>query len=581
MVQELTKGRLQKHAEPWASLCAMALHTNDPARLVRNGAGAEAVIGNPPEGSLDSPDPLRVRPPFAAVTLDRRQRRLTLASDPFGLHPVYYAAEGESLVFCTKLNPLLRSGLVDWSFDPAALVDFFTYEHVTGHRTFADGVRVLPPGTVLQFHDGRVTLTPYREWRFGTSERGDRARVADRLFEALRAAVARSFEPGQRVAVTLSGGLDSRALLGCAVSVGGCRLRTYTFGTHGCPDVTLARRLARVCGVPNVTVHTDGRYLQRWIDHGVYVTGGMVNCIHYHILSLAATLRVEADVVLEGLGGDALTGGHLRPGMRHVGSKDALARAVYRLRATAWPTRRVLASILRPEVMDATRYDPHDAVRPHFEAPAIRCAWMGCHHFDLDERQRRFIQYGPHLLRPLVNVQTPFYDPEVTAILSELPASEMAGQLAYLAMHRRCLPALAQVPDALRGLPVSWPDSVRLGKRVFDAGRRRLPGPVRRLLGGSSDLPTDYAGWLRGQLRNLVVDRLLDPRTPLADYVQLPEARRLVDQHINGSSDHTTKIGCLLTFDAWLRSLKASQQCEVTSHAELPPDAWIELKCHE
>lgn len=554
----------------WAAVGALRWHDKDPAMLARGTAPACCCVwvGKPPRslrvadvaelvGSLSQGDFLHLRQlgtSFASAVMDVSTRSLRVLTDPHGLHPVYYAFQNGTLLFSTKPAPLLQSGLVTWKLDRRAVLDFFSYEHLTGDSTFADSMKTLAPGTILSVERGQLRLCSYLRPEPAEAPVPKSAReTAKRLFEGLSTSVSRSLPEAGRVGVTLSGGMDSRALLGLALQHG-ADVKAYTFGLAGCPDIHYARQITGACKIAHTVVEVDGSHLPKWLDHGIYVTGGMVNCIHYHILALAEILASDADVVLDGLGGDALTGGHLKWGMVLANKPERAIDALYRQRATAWATGDARAELLHPDFLGQTDYDPKDAVRRHFSNTVHGPPWKACHRFDLLERQRRFIQYGPHLLRPLVAVETPFYSRDMVQLMTTAPLVHLMEQRAYLLMHSRHLRSLAGVPDSARKIPVTYPLPVRFGKKVSDFVRRRLRRRLRWARGPAINAPTDYAHWFRTQLREFVQERLLARSVGFDSIIRPQAVQILVREHLDGSADHTVKLGCLLTFDAWCRS---------------------------
>lgn len=561
-----------------ATTCALGVvahHDQDPVSFrVEDGTGAVvAWLGRAPEdhgrlavsdleaalGSADGGWLRTAAPPFAFALRSSDATRMWLASDPFGLHPVYYAEQAGLLAFATKLRPLLCCGLFDWELDTAALLDFLTYEHVTGERTLADCARLVPSGSVISIDDGGVQLRSYSGPLLpGDGARLDARDLAAQLHEELSRSTARAIHGRSRVALTLSGGLDSRALLGAALEQS-VQPRTYTFGDKACVDVRYARELASRTGLSHAMLEIRGGYLQDWLDHGVYVTGGMVSCIHFHILSLADQLAEEADVVLDGLAGDALSGGHLSWGMMMARSAEVAMDRIYRRRATAWATRAGWSRIIDPDRLAESDHEPRDQLRVHFEGLEGAPLWWGCHRFDLAERQRRFIQFGPHLLRPLVDVQTPFYSPALVDLMKAAPARHLIEQNAYQQMIARYYPALARVPDSARGVPLSWHPSARFAKRAFDFTARRLPLPAAWAPPSDQALPTSYATWLRTDLRQLVEERLLDAPSCYDGVLRRDGVEALVREHVSGTADHSVRLGCLMSLTTWLHSVSSSE----------------------
>jgi len=558
-------GRAETSVSTSSSVVAVREHPNDAVCVTEDGTARVAWIGRTPEPAegIDGQMLLRALqrrddavfrelcPPFAAVVQTVGPDALWLISDPQGLHPLYYCHRDGLLAFCSKLSPLLRSGLIPWSIDPRAILDLFTYEHVTGNRTLADSVEVLPPGSIVRIHGENAELRTYAE--LPSKPPSDRhAHIVDALHDALSSSVARAMRGRPRVAITLSGGLDSRALLGCAIE-NASDVRTFTFGTPDCRDVLLARKLAKRLGLSHAMVEIDGRYLLRWLDHGIHATGGMVSCLQFHILALADRLASEADLVLDGLGGDALTGGHLAPAMIAAWSREQAIEALYRQRATGWATPEQREGIFNSDFLSSFDYDPRAAAEKHFHDLRSRPYWWGCHRFDLIERQRRFVQYGPHQLRPFLDVQTPFYAPPLIALMTAARSRDLFNQRAYLRMQVRHFRPLAEIPDSALGVPLSWPASLRFAKRTAGFLARRLPRRATRPR--RFDSPTDYPGWFRNELRELVEDRLAGGRSAITEFVQSQAVDRLVREHVRGEADHSLKLGCLLTLDGWIRSL--------------------------
>ena len=260
---------LRQSEDSTSALAVVRHHPGDPAELVSHPESETvvALIGRLDESSptetgavtrlgraLADGDAAALRDlsgSFGAAVRGTNPEVIWVVSDRWGLYPIYYSAMNGLLAFSSKLSPLLRNRLLDWSLDSRALLDLFTYEHVTGDRTLANEVRLLPAGSVLRFADGQLHLQSYASFPAlpGESEPASLDEVAAALHGELGRSVEKAGRHSDRVAITLSGGLDSRALLGCAVERG-VPVRTYTFGDPRSVEVGVARELARRAGVP-------------------------------------------------------------------------------------------------------------------------------------------------------------------------------------------------------------------------------------------------------------------------------------------------------------------------------------------
>lgn len=166
---------------------------------------------------------------WAFALWDPRNDELVLCRDRMGVKPLYYAASGQSLVFASEPKALLRLDPTLAEPNPAAIRDLFaTSRSHAGAETFFADVRALPPGHLARVGaDGNLTLTRY--WQIPNAS-GPRSTDADSdmfagLFDSAVSVRLRSDVP---VGLTLSGGLDSSAILAAASHDADVPLRCFT-----------------------------------------------------------------------------------------------------------------------------------------------------------------------------------------------------------------------------------------------------------------------------------------------------------------------------------------------------------------
>jgi len=151
----------------------------------------------------------------------------------------------------------------------------------------------------------------------------------------------------------LSGGYDSRLLL-CLAVAEGRRPRTLTFGEYGSADLTMARAVADLLGVPN------GTYAQRPEDlwtHGMDVSilsGGMVTPAHRHIYSMLHDMQVEAPLV-HGFYGDPSAGASALPIDHDAGEEEVLRHFMDYLRGEPKPIAGRASATLWGAIAEHTR----------------------------------------------------------------------------------------------------------------------------------------------------------------------------------------------------------------------------------
>jgi asparagine synthase (glutamine-hydrolysing) len=156
----------------------------------------------------------RLRGMFSVAVFDRRERRLLLARDRFGIKPLFYA-EGDGFVaFASEIAALRGFPGVDVSIDHQAVADYAALLFVPAPLTIHRGIRALRPGHVLDCRlepDERVRTQSSAFHRFSIASDKDLSleRAVERAEILIEKAVTRQFESDVPLGALLSGGIDS------------------------------------------------------------------------------------------------------------------------------------------------------------------------------------------------------------------------------------------------------------------------------------------------------------------------------------------------------------------------------------
>ena len=124
---------------------------------------------------------------------------------------------------------------------------------------------------------------------------------------AFTQSVERTLGGGHAFGLSLSGGLDSRAILS-AVDGHAPSLATYTLGIKGCADEVIAAKLAQLTGTQHRFFELDDKYLKDFLPNltrlvsltdGMYLSHGLTEMLALRFLS-----EVDFTVLLRGHGGE-------------------------------------------------------------------------------------------------------------------------------------------------------------------------------------------------------------------------------------------------------------------------------------
>ncbi len=189
---------------------------------------------------------------FAFAVWDDVRRRLTLAVDPFAEKPLFYSAHGDRLLFASDVRSLKaadpRIGLVS----EQAVNNFVALATMPVlPETFFSDVRRLPPAHLARWERGALSLRCY--WSPRQVSVPDDAKIAaERLRELLFDSVRLRLRSDVPVGTSLSGGVDSSAIVAIASCLAGGHVRhafTATFPGFARDEWPYAEEVARAADV--------------------------------------------------------------------------------------------------------------------------------------------------------------------------------------------------------------------------------------------------------------------------------------------------------------------------------------------
>ena len=264
---------------------------------------------------------------YAFAVWDANKKGLLLARDPFGIKPLYYADDGNSLRFASQVKALLRSSGMDTAPEPAGHVGFFLWGSVPEPYTLYKGIRALPAGSTLWVSaPGDRRAVPFFNIA-GTLSAAQAAHPVSREEgrEHLRAALLDSVQhhlvADVPVGVFLSAGLDSTTLTALAAESSSASLHTATLGFNEYRgtenDETILA--ARVADHYRTVHHTRWVSREDFRSEREHLLAAMdqptIDGVNSYFVSKAAA-ESGLKVAISGLGGDELFGSY--PSFREI-----------------------------------------------------------------------------------------------------------------------------------------------------------------------------------------------------------------------------------------------------------------------
>jgi asparagine synthase (glutamine-hydrolysing) len=434
---------------------------------------------------------------FAAVIYDPFNRKLHFISDRFGLRQFYLCITPAGIAWATELKAFRQIPSLQLQIDPAAVNEFLSVGHGTGCRTWYKKVELIAPAQVVEWNCTLKQLHSTTYWSPDDipplADPPDSPATLEKLSGAFRNAVEKRCRSGEKVGVGLSGGLDSRAIF-AALPRHTEPVPAVTFGKPGCPDITIARRVAALRPSNH---HVHEITTKNWLDNrieAIRLTDGQFNMLHMHGIEHIDELHDLHDIELNGFLGDALLGGS---------------------------------------------YANH----PDGE------------YSNFLNRGRRFIAAGLYLGSIAYHTRLPFFDRGLIELTLAIPTRFRRNSTLYNRMLLQAFPEyFSAIPWQKTGIPISRTSPL---DRMAVFARKGI-GKLRRTLPLLNDQREffDYGSWIRSEPgRSFFQDTLTAADSPLFTYVDRKEVQATLARHFRGA-DRSEVLGRWLTVAVWLREVQ-------------------------
>jgi asparagine synthase (glutamine-hydrolysing) len=252
---------------------------------------------------------------FSFAFFDIRKGLLFLCRDRYGIKPLYYLHTHGYFAFASEIKALANMPFYSPRVNNKSVVDFFSYQYILGPRTIYDKIYNLPPASLLTYDLAGSEFTITRWWRplchanYGTTL----DELTEQLLYYLRTAVYQWSSSDVSLSASLSGGIDSAAIVALA-SQCGVKLNTYSLGFadqrfNRINELSLAKEIANRYGTSHTEVILEPNDIISNIPHIIHCldqpySGGLPSWFVYNVASYSHK------VILTGVGGDELFGNY-------------------------------------------------------------------------------------------------------------------------------------------------------------------------------------------------------------------------------------------------------------------------------
>ena len=501
----------------------------------------------------------RLRGMFAIALWTKSTKRLVLARDRMGIKPLYFARREDDLFFGSELKAILIHPEIERRLSLDGLDCYLSLNYVPCPWTLVEGIEKLPPGHWMEWRDGEVFSDSYWQLPFGVRRDWTLESAREELDDLLRQSVREHLISDVPLGMWLSGGVDSSTILHYATE-NGAPLKTFSISFQGRSfDET-----AYIRGVVQ-RYHTEHEELdlnpeinlREVIEQFAYYSdepSADAGALPVWFLSKLSKSRIT--VSLSGEGADELFGGYLT---HRANRLAALARRLPRKAihlaldaVRAWPVSddKISFEYQLKRFLEGCQMAPERAhvywngTFSDAQKVGLLCTELPTALNNIVAELRSRSSTPDDLARFLWFDQKYFLPDD---ILNKSDRMSMAHSLEVRPpfLDHRIVEFAASLPASLK---IRGSEQKVILKELM---RDKLPASVLRRKKVGFDIPAH--DWLRGPLRSLMTDVLLDSASDYASLFRRDVIETYVRRHLERQINVGYHLWGLMVLFLWMK----------------------------
>jgi asparagine synthase (glutamine-hydrolysing) len=500
---------------------------------------------------------------FAFALWDATNRLLFAARDRFGEKPLFYSKLSTAFVFGSAIRAITVDPDVEVSPHFAAIDCYLTRQYIPSPETAFAGIFKLPAGHYLVCRDnGSLETKRYWSPPAPVEVEASADELSEWLLRLLKECVHLRLISDVPLGVFLSGGIDSGSVTALLAEESNRPVKTFSIGFEESEfnELEFARCVAERYGTDHheFIVQPPAEEVVRLLVHHYNEPFADSSAIPTYCVSKLA--RQEVTVALSGDGGDEAFGGytHYQQTLRWA-----------KLDFVPWPARRGLAELLERAIKKVPYSNLGARASRAFHMVGSQLPVRYATHVAILKEEEKRACYTPHF-RSLLNGNGH------ATHAGDLPWGESMDSLGWMTRHDQsnylpdCLMVKTDVASMANSLEVrcpfldhylfefaaSVPSSL---KRDHSGGKVILKRAVASLLPAEildkrkTGFSVPLAKWLRTNLLPLLTDTLLSDASAKRGLLSQVFLKRMVEEHISGKRDWSTRLWALLFLELWFR----------------------------
>jgi asparagine synthetase B (glutamine-hydrolysing) len=392
---------------------------------------------------------------YAALVHEPRSGKSLIIADRKASVPIYYTKVQNQLIFAPEIKALLANPKVSREIDLEALATFLAQGYLLGDQTLFRKIRRLRGGEYLNIENRIISRQFY--WQFSPgSQVGNSSEIElmRELGHLIKSSTQRHLGDLTRSIIFLSGGMDSRGILGNALTINegqGDMLNTVSWGTEQGPEFSDAAIAASIAQ----RYHTNHRFMRREIkDYAdnfrltAFLIDGLSEVAAYHSQEYQIMAKLREEGFQRAMRGDEVFGWSFHANSIPEGFALANLRRLRNVNG--------LRQIIQPEYYEILCEASDNAVSYAMSEVEGLTPNQAKDFFYFSHRLQCYLQTSSYYKQIELDHRNILLDDPILDFIAKIPDHLRVDKLLYRKTIAREFPELAKIPLAQESNLESW-----------------------------------------------------------------------------------------------------------------------------
>ncbi|MCD4694556.1 hypothetical protein K8R62_04330, partial [bacterium] len=177
-----------------------------------------------------------------------------------------------------------------------SIFEFFTFQRVLKDKTFYKNIKIIPPGTILEYQNKKISFIPYWKMKFIENRKKSEKHYVNELIEILKKSMTIRTKKENNLGLLLSGGLDSRVF---PATIKDKKTIAFTYADYKNLEFEIARKISKIKNYEHIFLKINLDDYIDLLDNSVEVGDGMYSLVHFPTLFFSNKIKEKCNVLFE------------------------------------------------------------------------------------------------------------------------------------------------------------------------------------------------------------------------------------------------------------------------------------------